>query len=164
MVTSVNVRDPLQFSIWVTILEIVFAAITVALLVYVICMVVKSFKKIKKKPPVIKVAMSPYALQKLKETYSKEIGHILGAYQQGAITKRDGYQKLSAQIREFIHEATGINVETLTVSEVKALGIRKLDELMAEYYIPEFAEDEKAGDKDLVLSCRVAMGVIRSWS
>ena len=164
MVTSVSVRDPMQFSVWVTVLEIALSAVTLILLAYVISVLVKTFKKIKKKPPVIKVAMSPYAMQKLKDTYTKEIGHILGAYQQGAITKRDGYQKLSAQIRGFVHEATGINVEALTVSEVKALGIRRLDVLMAEYYVPEFAEDEKAKDRDLAASCQVAMGVIKTWS
>ena len=55
-------------------------------------------------------------------------------------------------------------MESLVKSEIKALGIRNLDKLMEEYYVPEFAEDEKAENKDLISSCVSAMGVIKSWS
>ena len=40
----------------------------------------------------------------------------------------------------------------------------RLDELMEEYYVPEFAEDEKAKDKDFAESCNKAVGVIKAWS
>ena len=63
-----------------------------------------------------------------------------------------------------MHEVTGINVENFTLREVKAFGIKKLDTLMEEYYVPEFAEDEKAQDKDFLQSCNRAMGVIKAWS
>ena len=63
-----------------------------------------------------------------------------------------------------MHEATGLNVENYTKSEIKAFGIRQLDRLMEEYYIPEFAEDERARDKDFVSSCNKALGVVRAWS
>ena len=58
----------------------------------------------------------------------------------------------------------GINVETATIRDVKKLGIKHLDKLMEEYYVPEFAEEEKAEKKDLSASCNTAIGVIRSWS
>jgi hypothetical protein len=100
----------------------------------------------------------------MKQDYMGRVGSLLNAYNAGTLSKRDGYQRLSAIIRSFIHEVTGINVEAFTVKEVRAMGIRKLDILMEEYYVPEFAEDEKALDKDFAASCNVAMGVIKSWS
>ena len=50
---------------------------------------------------------------------------------------------------------TGINVENFTIKEVKAFGIKKLDVLMEEYYVPEFAEDEKAAYVALILFCYI---------
>ena len=85
-------------------------------------------------------------------------------YTQNKGDTREGYQQLSALIREFVHEVTGINVENFTIKEVKAFGIKKLDVLMEEYYVPEFAEDEKAKDRDFAESCNKAVGVIKAWS
>ena len=67
-------------------------------------------------------------------------------------------------IREFVCDATGIHVENYTVKEIKALGMKKLDMLMAEYYVPEFAEDGRPISKELSESCETAMGVIRTWT
>ena len=63
-----------------------------------------------------------------------------------------------------MQEATGINVENYTKAEIKVFGIKHLDNLMEEYYVPEFAEDEKAQNRDFANSCNTALGVIRTWS
>jgi hypothetical protein len=165
MVTSVKLQNPFEYSWWV---YLVFAVLLLAAFVLLICGGVKAapyLKKEKKIPSVArKVAMTPGLLRALKEQYVSRVQAIIKGYTEGTVSKRDGYQQLSFVIRSFVHEVTGINVENYTISEVKAMGIRKLDILMEEYYVPEFAEDEKARDKDLTKSCNTAMGVIKSWS
>ena len=117
-----------------------------------------------KRPKARKIFMNPEILRRMKIEYTARIRSLLQGYSSGNISKRDGYQRLSAIIRSFVHEVTGINVENFTVKEVNGMGIRNLDVLLEEYSVPEFAEDEKAINKDFVASCNVAMGVIRSWS
>jgi hypothetical protein len=108
--------------------------------------------------------MSPDMIYRVKNQYIGKVQALLNSYSQNKIDKREGYQQLSALIRGFVHEVTGINVENFTIKEVKAFGIKKLDVLMEEYYVPEFAEDEKAKDKDFAESCNKAVGVIKAWS
>ncbi len=164
MVTTVKQQNPFEYSWWVIVVAAVFAVIAIVLLIYVIRSISKIFRKIPKTPAARKIVMSPYIMSRLKDQYAARIQNIVKNHIEGKISKRDGYQELSSQIRGFVHEATGINVENLTAKEIKALGIRNLDLLMEEYYVPEFAEDDKAKDKDLVVSCNAAIGVIRSWS
>ena len=116
------------------------------------------------RPAARKIAMSPDMIYRVKNQYIGRVQALLNNYTQNKVDKREGYQQLSALIRGFVHEVTGINVENFTLREVKAFGIKKLDTLMEEYYVPEFAEDEKAQDKDFLQSCNRAMGVIKAWS
>jgi hypothetical protein len=89
---------------------------------------------------------------------------VLADYNAKKITKRDGYQRLSIIIRGFVQETTGINVENYTLYEIKGLGIEKLNKLIEEYYVPEFAEDNRATKMSLEASCNSAMGVIKTWN
>ena len=50
------------------------------------------------------------------------------------------------------------------MTEIKAFGIKSLDKLMNEYYVPEFAEDEKSREKNFLQSCDKSLGVIRKWN
>ncbi len=165
MVTTVKLQAPFEYSWYVILAAVILGAITIALLTYVILKLIK-LRKLKEvqRPKYHKIHLNPEILRRMKQDYTRRIQALLDGYSHGTVTKRDGYQKLSAIIRSFVHEVTGINVENFTVKEVKALGIRNLDTLMEEYYVPEFAEDEKAAEKDFAASCNVAMGVIRTWS
>jgi hypothetical protein len=165
MVTTVKLKDTFEYSGWMIALAVIVTLIGIALLVFAIVFTVRALKT--EKPVVLKakkLRLTPERIFGLKNQYVSQVQSLLQQYNVGKIDKRDGYQKLSGVIRGFIQEATGINVQNYTIKEVKAMGIRRLDKLMEEYYVPEFAEDEKAEDKDFVKSCNTAMGVIRSWS
>ncbi|MBQ7614161.1 MAG: hypothetical protein IJU77_03890 [Butyrivibrio sp.] len=165
MVTTVKLQDPFEYSWYVTLIVSSLLLLALGLLIYAIYRAVTSWQRAQaQRPRAIKIQMTPQMLLKVKEQYARKVMNIAGKYQNSLISKRDGYQELSLVIRGFVHEVTGINVENFTAKEVKAMGIRKLDVLMEEYYVPEFAEDEKAEAKDLLTSCNVATGVIKSWS
>ena len=147
-------------------IAVVLGAIALTAIVFFL---IKAFRILRKKknaprPAATKIAMSPDMIYRVKNQYASRVQALLNNYSQNKIDKREGYQQLSALIREFVHEVTGINVENFTIKEVKAFGIKKLDVLMEEYYVPEFAEDEKAKDKDFAESCNKAVGVIKAWS
>ena len=108
--------------------------------------------------------LTPQELFLLKRKYEGQLQGLHKAYAGQQIEKREAYQDLSMLIREFVRDATGIHVENYTVKEIKSLGIRRLDMLMDEYYLPEFADEFRAKHKDFSTSCNTALGVIRSWS
>ena len=166
MVTTVKLQHPFEYSWWVTLIAVVLGAIALTAIVFFLIKVFGILRKQKAapRPAARKIAMSPDMIYRVKNQYIGRVQALLNNYTQNKVDKREGYQQLSALIREFVHEVTGINVENFTIKEVKAFGIKKLDVLMEEYYVPEFAEDEKAKDKDFVQSCNKAVGVIKAWS
>ena len=165
MVTTVELQAPFEYSFVVLLASIILGLITAGLLFYAVKKLLDLRDRPKEAPPRFKkIHLTPENLARMKQFYISRVQALLDGYGAGTLSKREGYRNLSAIIRSFIHEVTGINVETFTVKEVRAMGIRKLDILMEEYYVPEFAEDKKAENKDFAASCKVAMGVIQSWS
>lgn len=164
METTVTLQKVFEYSWWVVVVAAVIAAIAAVLVIYSIVVFIKANRKPKTSGAPKVRNLPPQFLYVVKGKYVNELQKLLGKYSQNRIGKREAYQKLSVIIRKFVHEATGINVENYTAKEVKALGIRNLDQLMEEYYVPEFAEDERAEEKDFVSSCNTAAGVIKSWS
>ena len=106
----------------------------------------------------------PQRLLIIKKKYIARINKLMDEYGKQELSKRDAYIKLSLIIRKYVHEATGLDVEKCTLTDVKGMGIRHLDKLMEEYYVPEFAEDNRTESRDFVTSCKTAVGVISKWS
>lgn len=165
MVTSVKLQMPFEYSWWVSVITILILLLGLIGVNYVFFWLYRNVQKASASMPAAhKIIMTPEVLRRVKEQYTLRVQSVMDRYSSGALSKRDGYQELSLVIRGFVHEVTGINVENFTAKEVKAMGIRRLDVLMEEYYVPEFAEDERSREKDLMASCNVAMGVIKAWS
>ena len=163
MVTSVTLQPPFEYYWWVILIAALLAAAGIGLALYVLNKYFHIFAKFKKKNTVIKTPPPKYLYQ-VKEEYVAQLQNLAIAYGNRTMDKRTAYQRLSLLIRGFVKEATGINVENYTKAEIKAFGIRHLDNLMEEYYVPEFAEEERAAGRDFVNSCNTALGVIRAWS
>ena len=162
MVTSVELRGPFEYSFWLSIIYMALLIVALAALGFIAYKLYKQFKAGSTNADNKQVVYSPS--DKLKNKYINRIQDVLTRYNNGQIDKRTGYQELSAHIRGFVHEATGINVENYTASQIKVMNIPYLDALMEEYYVPEFAEEERALDKRLDQSCNTAMGVIKQWN
>ncbi|MCR5556619.1 MAG: hypothetical protein K6F75_03545 [Butyrivibrio sp.] len=99
----------------------------------------------------------------IKDRYTRQLQELMTSYTNKKISKREGYQRLSLLIRGFVSDATGINVENYTKTEILNCGYKSLDSLMNEYYVPEFAEGERAQNRDFAASCNKTMKVIKSW-
>ena len=163
MVTTVSLQQPFEFYWWVVLLAIAMVAGVVAIVLYVIKKLFKIEFFHKKKNPALRIPPAK-KLFEIKNDYTAQMERLAATYANKQMDKRAAYQKLSLLIRGFVHDATGLNVENFTKSEIKAFGIKQLDRLMEEYYIPEFAEDERSMDKDFLSSCNKALGVVRAWS
>ena len=162
MDTTVNLQPPFEYSWWVITAAVIITLLALILLIYAIRKI-RYAQKNRKKSAIRNIAKFPPYAYHVKNKYIARIQNLLGNYSSGKITMRDAYQNLSIVIRGFVHEVTGLNVEYCTANEVKALGLKWLDVLMEEYYVPEFAEDERAKGKNFEISCKTAMGVIRTW-
>ncbi len=165
METTVTLQPPFEYALWVLIVGVVITIAAIALLILAVVWIKKKSTVIasNSNAPVYRQAV-PSVVIDAKRRYCMQIQEVLNNYEQNNITKREGYQRLSLIIRGFVHETTGINVENCTLIEIKRLGIPQLNELIQEYYIPEFAETDRSGSVKLEGSCNRAMGVIKAWN
>ena len=164
MVTTVTLQPPFEYYWWVILIAALFAVATIAIVIYVLNRYFHLFSKLKnrRKSPI--KTPPPRMLYQIKEDYMGKLQNLALAYGNQTMDKRTAYQRLSLLIRGFVQEATGINVENYSKAEIKAFGIKHLDNLMEEYYVPEFAEEERAQNRDFASACNTALGVIRTWS
>ena len=93
--------------------------------------------------------------------YLKMIEEISTKYKSGEYIERECYEKLSICVREFVKEATGINVTACTLSDIRKLQMPSLEKLIEEYYFPEFS-DKTGFNADEAID--EAKRVVTSWN
>ena len=137
MQSTVRFRPPFSYSIFLLILLILIIA----------GILLKLFlpKREKKKKIVLNKD-----LYSVKQDYIKLIDLLEMDYKNNRTTTKEAYARLSKIIRSFIEEVTGLNVKSISLSEVKRYNLPYLEDLMREYYVPEFAcNDEGNIEKSL---------------
>ncbi|MBO7426509.1 MAG: hypothetical protein J6U23_12630 [Clostridiales bacterium] len=160
MQTSVELQDPFSYSIVpIVIISIVILASLIALITILLV------RKKKNAPVKKKVEPVPVFKIKSKELAQKEylakIAIVEQNYLSGQIDARSAHQELSAIVRMFVHDLTGINAQNFSLNELKAHNIHQISYLIEEFYAPEFAE---RSDKETSNSIAQAREVIIRWN
>lgn len=160
METTIQLQDPFQYSfLLLAFLSLIVFGYLIFLIVSKIVEKAKAKKpKVVAPPPVIK---KPVDIGLLKSKYIAQVNNIELGLDQGAVGCRDAYQQMSMCIRSFVNEATGINVQSCTLQDIKALNMPALETLIQEYYAPEFARDSIGDAKASLEKTRRA---IETWN
>ena len=136
MDTTVKMQDAFSYNIW----PIVGILLTIIIVVsfFLISMFMK--KQNNKKPVIedVKVNIDIFAI---KYKYLAKLDEIEGRLSTGNLDVRGTYQEMSSAVRDFVYEVTGIKVINYTLLEITQLNMPMLEELMRDYYAPEFAFD-----------------------
>ncbi|MCR5804397.1 MAG: hypothetical protein K6G47_09030 [Clostridia bacterium] len=157
MRTGVGVQNPASYAIWPMIILIV---VILGIIGYSIYTYFRKKQKKKAPPKPIVVKTPPPNLYALKEKYIAELDNLSRDFINEKVSLRIGFQQMSSIIRHFVFEATGIQVQNYTLDEIRTVGLPRLDELVTEYYNPEFARMSKG---DFVESMNKTKRVIEQW-
>lgn len=155
MQTSVNLQEPLTYSI----IPLIFAIVIVLFGIY-------QFWRLKFKTEVKKdvVKAIPEKNKKnipiIKGKYLDELDSIEYKFSNNKIELRKAYQLVSQAVRMFVFEVTDITTQNYSLSEIKKLNIPTLYELIEEYYEPEFASKSIG---DFSNSINKARRIIKQW-
>lgn len=157
---SVDLQDPFSYMILpIIILVVVIVVAIIGLLIFEYFKRKKlGIKTVKEPKPVV---FKPKNKEELQKEYLAKIDKVLNAYQSGKMDVRTAHQELSAIVRMFVHEMTGINAQNFSLLELKAHDIFKVSDLIEEFYAPEFA---LRTDKDTMNSIQDARTVIQTWN
>ena len=158
MVSSVELQAPMAFQqIWVWLAAVLIIA----------AIFLQIFFRIRRKrmgdlpPRKIKIKKPPAKLlPEIKARYLTELDLLERELSAGLIDVRTAFQRLSAAIRNFVYEVTGIEVPNYTLYEIRQLNMPRLTKLIEEYYAPEFARSTR---KKGFSSINMTREVIRRW-
>lgn len=143
METSVSLQEPFSYAIWpLIVLGVLIGTYLLYLIIYKIIKSTKG-KKVKEVPKLkLKTAEEIAAL---KKKYIKELDKIETDLSKKKITVRAAYHRMSICIRQFVYGVTDIKVQNYTLNDIRGLNMPVLEELITEYYAPEFSR-KSVGD------------------
>lgn len=138
MKTTVSLQEPFSYALWPIIAVGVLILICVGILLFPV--IKKMFKRKKtSKPKQVMEVKKVKDISKIKNKYLNELGLIEMELADNRISIRESYMKMSACIRGFVYEVTGIEVLSYTLQDIQRLNMPLLEELIKEFYLPEFA-------------------------
>ena len=157
MRTEIGVQDPESYAVWPL---LAMGAVVLLVLGYLIITKLMKFKPKPKQPKPV-VQRKPHVnVSSLKSKYIAQLDEVSQEFVNENISLREGFQRMSSIIRHFVYEAEGIKVQNYTLEEIRAIGLPILDELVTEYYNPEFARMSRG---DFVESMLKTKRVIEQW-
>lgn len=90
----------------------------------------------------------------IKERYINSVMLLKRDYAENVISKRDGYQRLSLILREYISELTDIDITKKTLAEIRGLNLGPIENLIEEFYYFEFST-EQGGNLDSAINSTI---------
>ncbi|MGN0378115.1 MAG: hypothetical protein ACI4EU_00850 [Butyrivibrio sp.] len=153
METTVNLHDPYSYPLWPVLTA---AAVLLILGIVIIILLVR-----KKNNGKGKNTMSFRSRSDVVNKYLKLIDEVESKHRNGEYSVRKCYEELSLCVREFVYEATGINVTTCTLADIRKLKMPSLEALIAKYYHPEFSEKSGFDAEKAIIE---AKRVITAWN
>ena len=155
---SVDLQDPYSYNLR---LFIIISALTV---VSIIALIAVFLIRKKMKPTVKKVekipVFKPKAPAEAQKEYLAKIDAIEQKYKDGTFDVRTTHLELSAVVRMFVHDVTGIEAQNFSLNELKEKNVYQISGLIEEFYAPEFAQRT---DKETMDSISDARKVILTW-
>lgn len=152
METTVKMQEAFSYNVWPIVG--IFATI---LIVIGILLLSKFLKKQKSKPSVVKQVSQPVDIYGLKHKYLSKLDMIEANLVEGKLDVRGAYQQMSGAVRDFVYEVTGIKVVNYTLMEITQLNMPMLEELMRDYYAPEFAFETVEDGHEAIMKTKRAI-------
>ena len=97
-------------------------------------------------------------LNLVKRQYLMRLNELVG--RMSKMDSRECYKELSFLMRSFVFDATGVKVTKFVLHEINRNEFPELYDMIAEFYEPEFSQDERG---DLTLAIDKVRRGIESW-
>lgn len=152
MQLDVELQDMFSYSSLLFLIPFLIVAVVV-----LVCVLMKFKKRMANAKPEEPVRN----IHKLRAKYDKLLEALMRKAEEGKADNRAASQELSSIIRDFVYNATGVNVTSATLEEIGELNMPKLYELVAECYVPEFSV---IAEGEVLPTIEKARKVIAEWN
>lgn len=127
-------------------------------LFYVLVILLTTQRKPRSKPVV--PTEPPVDVAKLQQAGYAKVADIETATINGTLDSRSAHEQLSAVVREFIAESTGIPADHMTLSDLQGTELRGTTRAVAQFYPGVFGAEP---EQDLAMSIHMAREVLSGW-
>lgn len=134
------------------------AILAVIALFYVVVLLLTAERKPRDKsvaPP-----EPPVDIAKLQQAGYARVADIEAATMNGTLDSRSAHEQLSAVVREFIADSTGIPADHMTLSDLQRTELRGTTRAVAQFYPGVFGAEP---EQDLAKSIHMAREVLSGW-
>lgn len=106
--------------------------------------------------------LATQVIAQMREEYLASVDHIEGAYHAGTLSARDANRQLSATVRRFVNEYSGLEAPVLSLADLRASGVHPalVDALERHYYPSVFRRDYVV---DPAYGAEAARTVVQRW-
>ena len=162
---TVDIGDPFSYS-----LNYIYIFLAIMVVPVIIWLLVKLLSKLIKPKPkketpeeivseVKKVRVKDKL--KIKNKYLSMLKKLSEKYSAGKIDERKLYTELSSLVRNYVYELTDLEVHKYTLREIRKMNMPGLEQLISDYYTPEFAMESHSNPIEAIENAR---GVIEAWN
>jgi hypothetical protein len=102
--------------------------------------------------------------RKPRQAHLTHLDDIEAAFADGRITAREGHQRISAAVRSFVAEASGVPASAMTLADLERDGPEPLADVIALVYPPEFGTDEDLAQQAFGGAIDQARGLVSTWT
>jgi hypothetical protein len=117
-------------------------------------------RKLRIAPGEAPTPLPPRRLPPVRSKYSALIDEIAHRHRRGDIDAREANQRLSAAVRGFTREVTGVASDRMTLSELQAIGFPPVVDAVEFFYPVEFGLQSA---REVEHSVSLAHQVVRAW-
>lgn len=110
---------------------------------------------------------APADLRVLKVKYAGLIDEVEAEFREGRYSERAVASRLSLLLRFFAHEASGVDAQVMTLSDLRAARVPAVTSAVEAYYPPAFrpvSDQDAESEADPEAALDTAREVVRSWS
>lgn len=161
MNSSVNIQPPFMYHIWPILVALL---VLLALGVFILLRYFRN-KQEKTQPvvqkPIERKFISDQDKQEIRTRYLALLEELNRKLKAGEILPRPAYQQLSAYVRDFVKEISGVDVTKSTLKQIRNMNVPVITPLITNYYEPEFALETDDDVHEAILN---AGRIIERWN
>jgi hypothetical protein len=149
---------PAQYEWWALYLAIGLALVALVVAWYVF---VVRFSRTRVPRRVVEARRAPAELGVLQRKYAGLIDEVGAEHRSGRLTERQVASRLSLLLRFFVSEASGVEAQVMTLSDLRHAHLPTVTGAVEQYYPPAFRPESPSDAEAAVATARE---VVLSWS
>lgn len=161
METTITLQEPFSYSLWPIMILLVILFFSMIIFMAISVNRKNKHKDTNSRRKAKEIIHETPTLEQVKQQYMSALTDLKQQYMDETVSERICYQKLSSMLRQFVSSVSGNDITNMTLTEIRHQGLKQVEQLISEYYEPEFSREAKS---DIEGAIERTKKVIEEWN